>query len=137
MDVTISILAIMILVGLFVFVRSKEKSPKQHSRPEQPANLTATSQFHAVSIKFPSSACEAAHKMEGKRFLSSAAPRIPLPGCDAKKCKCRFVHHKDRREGEDRRSGYRQKLPGAKSSAADERRKRGDRRDDSPDDYFG
>jgi hypothetical protein len=37
--------------------------------------------------------------MSGKRFLSGAAPKIPLPGCDVLDCKCRFIHHKDRREG--------------------------------------
>lgn len=137
MDVTISILAIVVLVGLFFFVRSRENRPKQRRRPEGAANLRATSQFHAVSIKFTASACEAAKGMEGKRFLASAAPRIPLPDCDVAECKCRFIHHEDRRAGEDRRSGYRRQLPGGADTPTTERRKRGDRRDDSPDDYFG
>lgn len=135
MDITISILLIIVLVGLFVLVRNREKAPQDRRRPNSVVDPRATSQFHAVSIRFASTACEAAKNMEGKRFLSGAAPKIPLPDCDAAVCKCRFVHHKDRRAGEDRRSGFRQKLPGGKDLPV-ERRRRGDRRDDSPDDYF-
>lgn len=134
MDVTISILAIIILAGLFVVVRSRENKPKNRRRSV--ADPRATSKFHAVSIKFVGSACEAVRKLEGKRFLSGAAPTLPLPDCDVDACKCRFIHHQDRRAGEDRRSGYRRKLPGGADGIAVERRKRGDRRDDSPDDYF-
>lgn len=134
MDVTISILAIIILAGLFVFVRNRENKPKDRRRGA--VDPRASSKFHAVSIKFLGGACEAVKKLEGKRFLSSAAPTLPLPDCDVDACKCRFIHHQDRRAGEDRRSGYRGKLPGGTDGVAVERRKRGDRRDDSPDEYF-
>ena len=74
--------------------------------------------------------------MDGKRFLSSAAPRLPLPDCDVLECKCKFVHHKDRRDGEDRRSPFH---GGIASSTTDEQEKEqrgyGDRREDPPDTY--
>jgi hypothetical protein len=41
-----------------------------------------------------------------RRFLSSAAPKLPLPDCEVLDCSCRFVHHKDRRTGKDRRSPF-------------------------------
>ena len=51
-------------------------------------------------------ALTAARKMTGRRFLSAAAPRLPLAGCDVLECACRFVHHQDRRSGSDRRSPF-------------------------------
>lgn len=62
--------------------------------------------YHAVSIKFPKDACNAARSMAGRRFLATAAPKLPLPDCDAANCQCRFAHHDDRRSGKDRRSPY-------------------------------
>ncbi len=59
-----------------------------------------------MSIKVTGTACEAAREMTGRRFLSAAAPKLPLPDCDVLDCNCRFVHHKDRRSGKDRRSPF-------------------------------
>jgi hypothetical protein len=28
---------------------------------------------------------------------------LPVPTCDRAKCRCRYIHHEDRRTGEDRR----------------------------------
>ncbi len=66
----------------------------------------STSQFHAVAIKTPVYACEAALKLEGVRFLGSEAPKLPLPECDRDNCECRFQHYDDRRSGRDRRSPF-------------------------------
>jgi hypothetical protein len=90
--------------------------------------------YHAVSIKFDQNACEAARAMSGRRFLSSAAPRLPLPECDALECRCRFAHHKDRRTGKDRRSpfaaaGY----GGGTGSFEKERREQSGRRHEDAD----
>ena len=57
--------------------------------------------------KFTGNACTAAREMEGRRFLSSAAPRLPLPDCDVLDCGCKFAHHPDRRAKQDRRSPFR------------------------------
>jgi hypothetical protein len=35
--------------------------------------------------------------MSRVRFLSSEAPALPLAGCDARACTCRYRHHEDRR----------------------------------------
>ena len=55
--------------------------------------------WHAVSIVVRSTACAAAQVCKGKRFLSAQAPRLPLPGCDAAQCGCKYRHHEDRRDG--------------------------------------
>lgn len=53
--------------------------------------------WHAVSIVPRGQACEAALTCRGKRFLSTEAPRLPLEGCNAAQCECRYRHYADRR----------------------------------------
>lgn len=60
--------------------------------------------YHAVSIIPGPRSCEASQKMQGVRFLSNEAPKLPLPGCGTVNCKCRYAHHTDRRESSDRRN---------------------------------
>lgn len=123
-------LAIVLVVAL-VYVRRKEQV--EQSRPEPIEGPSGkTSAFHAVSIDFEQDACAAAKAMAGRRFLSSAAPRLPLPECDARECRCKFKHHADRRSGKDRRSPF---SPSGLSSATGtyekEKRQGKDRRKDA------
>jgi len=131
MDVVFSGMAIVLLLALLFVMR--RKSAASNRRPEMPQRETDQSdtQFHAVSLSYASGACAAAKIMEGRRFLSGTAPRIPLPDCDVLECKCRFVHHKDRRKGDDRRNPYLRTFGGTNTgSFREEQRKSRDRRDD-------
>ena len=130
-SLTTAIIGILVLAAVFFFVRSKKSESKPQSPTARPVKATATSEFHAVSIKFPSSACSAAKSLDGKRFLSGAAPRIPLAECDVLECKCRFVHHSDRREGDDRRNPYSAGIAGETGKHPQEQRQRPERRKDS------
>jgi len=137
MDVAISIIAILVLLALLVIVRRSHSAPNQRPPYRPRTQKTNSAQFHAVSLKFTNNACDAARSMEGKRFISGAAPHIPLPDCDALKCHCRFVHHKDRRSGNERRNTWGTNISGDTGRHPGEKRHRPDRRlDDSPDDYF-
>lgn len=71
---------------------------------EQAPTTRTPNPYHAVSIIPGESACGAAYRFAGKRYLSRQAPPIPLPACDAFHCTCRFKHHKDRRVGPRRTS---------------------------------
>ena len=137
MDVVTSIIAIVALIILFVFIR--RRSGKENVRPDERRKRQASesTKFHAVSIKFSGDACQAAKDMYGRRFLSGAAPRIPLPECDVLECNCRFVHHDDRRTGKDRRNPWGQGL-GASGTGnfPTEQRKGRDRRTDDEEDFF-
>lgn len=62
-----------------------------------------TNPFHAVSIQAGPACSRTADQYTGRRFLSREAPQLPLETCDVTKCRCRYVHHEDRRSGEDRR----------------------------------
>jgi hypothetical protein len=60
---------------------------------------TAASPFHGVSVYPYSNCCQHAKAVNGKRFLSSEAPHLPLEGCEAQVCHCVYRHHADRRTG--------------------------------------
>lgn len=61
--------------------------------------------YHAVEIRSTERPCNASRMLLGTRYLSSEAPRIPLPGCDRTVCSCKYVHFKDRR-AQQRRDTY-------------------------------
>jgi len=61
-----------------------------------------TNPYHAVAIVPTSRACQAARDCANKRFLSSEAPLLPLEGCDAGECRCRYQHFSDRRDASRR-----------------------------------
>ena len=136
MDIAIGIVAIIVLMLLYLlFRRTQSTTNKRPPVASRPGTAKPTSRFHAVTLKFSSKACDAAKSMEGKRFLSSAAPRIPLSEWDSLECKCRFIHHKDRRESEDRRNPYGASIAGDIGEHKPEQRHSRDRRSDDPDDF--
>jgi len=125
-------LGLLLLLSAGWLVLKIRRGRGQDQSPARVKSLKDSSVYHAVSIKFTENSCAAAKAMAGRRFLSSAAPRLPLPDCDALECRCAFVHHADRRSGKDRRSpfaaaGY---APSGTGSYQEERRERRDRRQD-------
>lgn len=96
---------LLLLLSIWLLVRKRRDAHRQRAEPNTRARAKRTA-YHAVSIKFEKDACNAAKAMAGRRFLATAAPKIPLPECDALSCKCRFAHHDDRRSGKDRRSPF-------------------------------
>jgi len=131
MGVTFSIIAILIL-SFLLFRRTTATTKKRPPRSNRRGKVQPDSQFHAVSLKLSSTACEAANEIEGKRFLSREAPRIPLLECDVPACKCHFIHHNDRRVHDDRRDQYRQVDISDTGIIQMERRHRGERRNSDP-----
>lgn len=131
---TTLLIGAVVLLGVWLFVRHRGQSQKtEEDKKTKAAENTA---YHAVSIKFDQNACDAAKEMSGRRFLSNAAPRLPLPECNALECRCGFVHHKDRRAGKDRRSPFAASgYSGGTGSFEKERRERQDRRKDDLDDF--
>jgi hypothetical protein len=73
---------------------------------ERRTGFTAGNPFHAVSIQPSDEHCQAVGSLQVQRFLSEEAPSLPLADCAAADCRCRYVHHTDRRGGaRDRRLG--------------------------------
>ena len=83
--------------------------------------------WHAVAIVATARSCEAARACKERRFLSADAPALPLEGCDAARCDCRYGHFDDRRRG-PRRSEEKGGTP--KAMKEDRRERRGRRATD-------
>ncbi len=98
---TALILILVLLVG-WLYVRHRQR--QNTNPPAARRSSSGGTAYHSVSLRYSPTACVAAKALEGRRFLASAAPRIPLPECDVKNCDCRFAHYKDRRAVQDRRS---------------------------------
>lgn len=130
-EILIGALLILAIAWLVVRVR-QNKAIEQLQTTRKPKD---SGKFHAVSIKYSENACDAAKALTGRRFLSSAAPRLPLPDCDYPNCRCQFAHYDDRRAGRDRRSPFAPAMStGSTGVHEQERRGRTERRKES-DDY--
>lgn len=137
MGTTIGIVLIVVLIALVAMSRRGQKAIETTPPVRRLSPASTQRQFHAVSLQIAESACSAAQEIAGKRFLAAAAPRIPLPECNATECKCRFIHHADRRSGAERRGSYVPSgIPNAPAYTGRERRYRGDRRGNEPQNFF-
>jgi hypothetical protein len=137
MDLPVTALLLVLLLLIWLFIRRRMARTQMPEEPEARAASRKNTAYHAVSIRFESNACKAAREMEGRRFLSTAAPRLPLPDCDVLDCRCRFIHHKDRRSGRDRRSPFATGGFAASTGKFEkEQRKGSDRRKSDDEDIF-
>jgi hypothetical protein len=112
--------ALLTALALWWFHRGE----RQYSRGARVPNLKYPhDDFHCVELRFRTNACDAVKVIGTKRFLPGEVPAIPLPGCDAARCSCRYVRHDDRRHS-DRRNP----LQDANQWAGSDRRTERDRR---------
>ena len=132
-ELMLGALLVLAVAWLVVQIRQNKAAETAESTPVP----RHQGEYHAVAIKYSENACDAAKAMTGRRFLSTAAPHLPLPDCDFLDCRCQFAQYDDRRVGHDRRS------PFAPAGATDgtgsyekERRERTDRRKDAEADRF-
>jgi hypothetical protein len=124
-ELMLGALLVLTIAWLFVRVRQNKAATKAKSQP----SAKDSGAFHAVAIKYSENACDAAKAMTGRRFLSNAAPRLPLPDCNFLECGCKFAHYDDRRKVRDRRSPFAPAGPtGVTGSFQKERRDKTDRR---------
>ncbi|NND69296.1 MAG: hypothetical protein HKN19_17020 [Halioglobus sp.] len=95
-----------ILFGAFLVLRVvfPTRSEREMGNRERRTRFGTSSPFHAVTIVPAESCCGEVQLLSEQSFLSDEAPSLPLPGCSAKDCTCRYVHSSDRRGGSrDRR----------------------------------
>ena len=59
--------------------------------------------WRSVKIKSGQICCKSADRLSETIFFVTDAPTLPLAGCTEKKCKCKYTHLEDRRDGNDRR----------------------------------
>ena len=96
MDIAAIVFLIAALIAVFVMLwRSPQTINGTQRRGEKAKSIR--SPYKSVSIVCASDACEAAKALAEKRLLSSTAPLVPLSGCTAYTCACKYAHYDDRR----------------------------------------
>lgn len=127
-------IAVLVLAGVAAWLLLRRRTSTDLADGQlPPVPLDGSGRFLAVSIRFGEQACSASRALHGRRFLNDAAPDLPLPDCDSDDCQCRFVYHRDRRSGNDRRTPYQEGFGGSATRISANRRKRKDRRRDAED----
>jgi hypothetical protein len=97
--------------SLLTHLRARLK-PRSTRMPEGPReHVQLTNPWHAISIVAGGQCCAEAIALAGRRFLTRSSdreherpPPLPLPGCQAHSCRCRYQHHPDRRRAGQGRS---------------------------------
>ena len=136
MNLPLMALLAVLLLAIWLFIRVRRITDDDKPAPAS-GSESGNSTYHAASLKISGKGCDAAMAMTGRRFLSTAAPKLPLPDCDVLDCNCRFVHHKDRRSGKDRRSPFGPSgVCGATGRHELEKRQGPDRRKSDNDEIF-
>jgi hypothetical protein len=97
------------VLGLILFIwRRRNPTPEepetsvQLTPPAQLFKLQKADRFRGVSVE---SHCHASSQLAGQEFPFESAPRLPVSGCEAASCECRFIGLPDRRLQADRRTG--------------------------------
>lgn len=109
--------------------RSSRSSAKERGKAQTTAQ-TPSGPYAAVAIKPGKAACDRVQERGNTRYLKSAAPTLPVLGCDSPNCQCGYEHHDDRRSDPDgdRRMGIGLQSELYASSGNQERRQRRGRR---------
>jgi hypothetical protein len=96
-----------------------------------PAELRkAQARFHAVTIAPGARACKEARALQGQRFLSREAPKLPLKNCGTPQCECHYEHYDDRRKGHRRAHDLGVSIDGYEGVEQRQKPKRGRRQTD-------
>jgi len=82
-------------MGLFAKLIGKSTpSPTTTTGPQE----TRKNEYRGVEvIAANGDCCQAAQAIAGQRFLTNQLPMLPLNGCDAADCQCRYERFDDRR----------------------------------------
>jgi hypothetical protein len=67
------------------------------------AVISSKSDYECVMIRPCLEGCAAVTEQKKCLYSADQVPELPLPGCDTRKCSCRYQYRKDRRDNEDRR----------------------------------
>jgi hypothetical protein len=120
MEILATIIVIALVIGFVVFKRKPAATapgtaasrgasarPKSGTTRAHAVNAVPRNPHRATSVFFDDAACATVRALSDRRFLDTErnTPSLPLAGCDAAQCNCRYVRHEDRRRSdEDRRN---------------------------------
>jgi hypothetical protein len=99
MQNAILIAALILGTSVYLMLRPTGTPPRYGKNRDRRAGFGAPDPFHAVSIHSVTEGCPAVESLRLQRFLSEEAPSLPLADCGAQGCRCKYIHHSDRRSG--------------------------------------
>lgn len=116
MGSTLALILLLAAAGMAGWLLHRQLLPRLRARRQRRAlrriqqkrlrrEAGAAPSFRAVSIVPARPACRLVRRCAHTRYLATEAPRLPLAGCRAAHCRCRYRHHEDRRT-EDRRNPF-------------------------------
>lgn len=97
----ISVLILLCLVWLLLL--RNFKAALLHKDKNSSSTNPRARTYHSVSINPCSQACKCISCFKGRRLLANEATELPIYGCTNPECTCTYIHHEDRRDGDDRR----------------------------------
>ena len=110
-------IAISVIFAVLLLRRMIAPKPVAQAANTRPGRMTkktvknavpARLPYHAVSCRSGAGNCAAVEALKDQRFLVEDAPQLPLADCtSSERCKCKYLHHQDRRDtDDDRRALY-------------------------------
>lgn len=103
MLIPILLLTLLVLVAGYFWQSGKNAKPKSQKTSNKAANNKSNRPTHRCVVIEPGLiSCKAIRAYQGKHILVGDAPTLPVQGCDAKQCECRFLRYDDRRRGSRR-----------------------------------
>ncbi|KZX51224.1 hypothetical protein A3709_10360 [Halioglobus sp. HI00S01] len=96
------VIVLMSLLVLRTYGSWRDAGASQPPSKRRTRQSAAVEPWHSVSCV---GNCPALNTYKGKRFLVASVPPLPVPGCKADHCDCRYVHYTDRRDDMDERRG--------------------------------
>lgn len=119
-----------IVVAFFIWRRDREAGREENVTVRNiPAGAAAEKPM--IRLRPGTGACSQARQQAGKYYPGEERPRLPLPGCRAHACNCRFEAVKDRRRDERRQHEERRETIRFDDGTGDRRRR--DRRSQNAD----
>jgi hypothetical protein len=123
-------MALAVTYWMLIFAPDRKRKHRKMQRVDYRQNP-----FHAVSIRHSGLACSTVIAVGERRFIADKVSHFPLPNCNVPSCSCRYVHHEDRRELDERRIFYSlQSDHHALAEKTERRSMRGRRRSDNSTD---
>ncbi|GAB2189213.1 hypothetical protein [Sessilibacter sp. MAH2] len=120
----------LLFIALAVVRYQRNKPVEEPQGFGQPNKTKTERNYQSVSIVTLPGCCESAKAMNGKMYLLTEAPSLPLPGCTQPDCLCSYKQFADRRQNPDRRNLWElwQQRRNNKNKKPDDRRHVKDRR---------
>lgn len=102
----LALLAIVLLLGLIVYLRRRQAAKEKAYLAALAAEPETPVWGKQVAIPSQGYVCQAVRDIAGTHFMKDDAPHLPLHECTNKfACQCKYQLIKDKRSGKERRDG--------------------------------